>query len=97
MAFRIGMRVCCVNLINDTEFSPPPVGSISEVSNVFVTDKGVLNIELAEFPAPESDEYFAGWAARHFRPVVNRNASIEIFERMLTPSPALVKDLCGNE
>lgn len=64
----------------------PPLGEVCTVVAVFTIWNGNPHIELREFPAPESGECAAGWRADGFRPVVERKTSIEIFQRMLTPT-----------
>lgn len=60
------------------------------VSNVYTDDDGDLHIELVEYPSPARDGFTSGYLAHFFRPVRRRKTSIEVFEKMLNPSPVTI-------
>jgi hypothetical protein len=80
MTFRVGQKVVCVE-----NLSGPQKDDVCTIINVYLSDDDVM-IELAEFPNPEDDEYFAGWMAKYFRPAVEGKTDISIFTKMLTGS-----------
>ena len=42
-----------------------------------------LHIDIAEMPCAETDEYFRGYKAVAFRPVVERKTDISVFQEIL--------------
>lgn len=84
MAFRIGMRVVCIDPDYDPHPGAPQNGDVATILNIFSVGEECL-LELAEFPSPDSEEFYAGWCARFFRPV--RETSIECFKQYLAPTP----------
>lgn len=88
MMFRVGQKVVAIEdkCGRCGGVREPGKGDIGTVTNVYVDINGDAMIELAEFPAPEDPDFYPGWYARYFRPVVSRKTSIEIFQRMLKPS-----------
>lgn len=83
MMFRIGMKVVCI----DATPRKIPVavlqkGAIYTIVALPYCPDGEHGVELAEV---ESQAIFGFWKDR-FRPLVERKTSIEIFQRMLTPS-----------
>ncbi len=87
--FRIGQKVECVGYDGPDIGDPDPcvdalvIGAVYTVANVFVTPCGDLHLELDELPAPETEEYFAGFQAADFRPVVEKKTDISVFEEIL--------------
>jgi hypothetical protein len=90
MTFRVGQKVVRVAGVQVSDVPPPPLNTPVTVSNVYMTPVGELAVEILEYPAPETDEYFAGFAAEKFRPVVERKTDISIFQRMLSPNKETV-------
>jgi len=85
--FRVGQKVVRVSgERHPSEYSYvnyPPLNAPVTVANFYVAENGVDMVEIIEFPCPETDERYAGFRARHFRPVVDRPTDISIFTRML--------------
>ena len=67
-------------------FNLPVKGGVYTITNIYNADDGMLMLEFAELFAPISKWAIAGYWATAFRPVIERKTSIEIFQRMLTPS-----------
>jgi hypothetical protein len=91
MTFRVGQKVCRIGGGSKSRVTLPPLHEPVTVSNVFVTHWGNINIEIAEYPAPECAEFVAGFHSKYFRPVVERKTDISIFQRMLTPNKETVQ------
>lgn len=75
---------------------PLPVkGEVYTIATIHVDGTGPY-LSLLELKEETNEWWGEGWDSRAFRPVVERKADISVFTEMLTPSPALVKELCGN-
>jgi hypothetical protein len=93
MAFRLGQRMACVEDWNDKELYPaiyfPEKGKtytirgMPEAWDGKVTRTGLWLVEIHNILGPQGQEYC--FDPEHFRPLVARKTSIEIFQRMLTP------------
>lgn len=80
--FSEGQKVECI--IDGDE--GPRLGSISTVSREYTAYNGQVCIELVEYPAPQTDDHFAGYWAGAFRAVVESEADISVFTDMLNPT-----------
>jgi hypothetical protein len=102
MTFRVGQKVVCV----DADFSmyggkaPPnlPVEGGTYTLRGSVTNGLCIWWRLGEISNPTRDTELGimepAFAARRFRPVVERKTDISIFKKMLRP---VSKELCGND
>lgn len=79
-SFRVGQKVVWLGDVyallhpgDSTEVDDHPLeeGGIYTISNLYVTDDEVVMVELVEHPAPETDEFDAGFPAIDFRPAVS--------------------------
>ncbi len=90
--FRVGQKV--VRVSGKTKFADvklPPLGVPCTVINVFTPANGLLTIELAEYPRPETAEAYAGFVAKHFRPVVERKTDISSLQALLVPGTKILE------
>ncbi len=92
MAFRVGQKVVCVDdrpglLTGKRELRR---GEIYTITGFDTEDKRLEHpgLYLAETPEKfhPNWRFPVGWAPERFRPVVERKTSIEIFQRMLSPT-----------
>lgn len=84
--FHVGQKVVRFGgmPVRDDGVAPPPIGTVCTVANVyFVPFYCESAIELVEYPAPETPEWFAGFAAMYFRPAVEKKTDITVFEDIL--------------
>lgn len=85
MAFYVGQKVeRWRDAGNRYRVAAPPLRQTVTVSNVFSVPGGDM-IEIFEYPSPETDEYYAGFTAELFRPVVEKKTDISVFTEMLKP------------
>lgn len=94
--FRVGQKVVCVdtqnwNLWGKAACYPFPIkGCIYTVRGHSKDQEGVMGLLLQEIARPDyvffPEGHEVGFLARRFRAVAERKTSIEIFQRMLTPS-----------
>jgi hypothetical protein len=85
-AFHVGQKVVCIKQhTTDAGFTYPPVGTLGTVREIVTCPyTGRVGIRLVEHRLPlheDGDEYM--FSTKHFRPVVERKTSIEIFTAML--------------
>lgn len=107
MTFRVGQKVVCITIWGTEKIAArlgvllPRKGSVYIVRNF--DDRGscsalrvreILNPEIMHLEGIFAEPAFA---CIGFRPVVSRKTSIEIFTKLLTPSPARSRELCGND
>lgn len=93
MTFHVGQKVECIKAVHP-EWDEPPfltVGGVYTIENVYEPVEGQCALELVELPQPGNALVFPGFRAEHFRPIVERKTSIEVFERMLNPSKTEVE------
>lgn len=88
--FVVGQQVVCVEAQDDPEPPNPVFGQVYTVSWVGVCE-GHTQIDLAELPMPETDDFYRGYQAKAFRPVVERKTDISLFKAMLSPSKQTVE------
>jgi hypothetical protein len=85
--FRVGQKVARIggSEQNAIEYGRPfpAVGEPCTVSNIYMDDDGDLQIELIEYPSPATAEFYAGFLAELFRPIVSRPTSIEFAHEIL--------------
>jgi hypothetical protein len=101
MTFRIGQKVCCISNGCDTRWRGLHKPVVDEVYTIRamrlsrdLPSLGYLSCLLNEISNPinpHSGQEF-GFLCSRFRPVVERKTSIEIFQKMLNPSPEKVMD-----
>lgn len=94
MTFRVGQKVVCISAEYQRN-APPPypvVGTVATVSWVGIIaehidrDDNGLSIDLVEFPSPETNDYWRGYRAMDWRPIVERKTDITIFTEILRKS-----------
>lgn len=97
MTFRVGQKVVCIedNFQNPSYGVPQTLPKKGDVYTIRCVEIGTcgdygeeqLGLRFCEliFP-PTSCGHEFSFAARCFRPIVERKTSIEIFQRMLKPS-----------
>lgn len=91
MAFRIGQKVVCVDararisLYRAWIYNDAPVEGRVYTISAIVLDEGEDCLVLLEHPRSPRSQH-SGFAARRFRPVVERKTDISIFTKMLKPS-----------
>lgn len=87
--WHVVMQVVCIDDYVDPEQPPHPVpaiGAVCTLERIYVAHDGEVMVELVEFPSPETEDWYAGFVAKDFRPLVQRKTDISIFTRMLNPS-----------
>ena len=85
--FDIGQQVVALDHGNRNAY-PGPVptkGCVYTIANIYRAEDDTLMLELAEFPSPAEDGWYAGFVASYFRPL--RKTSIEVFTKLLAPAP----------
>lgn len=101
MGFHVGQKVVCVNgrwthpcasLVRDL----PRKGAVYHVRDIEGPDIGSIDcdfIRLIELRNPIASGMIKepSFAARNFRPVIERKTDISIFTRMLTPNKELIE------
>jgi hypothetical protein len=83
--WHVGMRVVCVEPDMPDDPDPSPrCGGVYTISNIYACpEDGEIMVELHELPSPETEDWWAGWRAKDFRPVQRRKTDISIFNAML--------------
>jgi len=84
MSFHVGQKVECIYKFRRQTYNgvaPPKVGQIYTVVDVTqgATQPGLVLAEIYHHNP-------LGWAARRFRPIIERKTDISIFTAMLNPS-----------
>jgi hypothetical protein len=83
--WKVGDRVVCVSGKPNPDYDRPipRLGGVYTISWVGLTDEGEVMIDLQEMPQPETEKFYRGVAAIHYRKVQPRKTSIAIFTAML--------------
>lgn len=110
MTFRVGQKVVCIQTVTEraaaswSQHKPryPAVGGVYTIRTLNMwPGRDVCLLTFDELNnahmVPSLCLIEPGFDARRFRPVVERKTSIEIFTKLLMPSPARSRELCGND
>lgn len=82
MTFRVGQKVVCVDA------SDAPMLRLNSIYTVvgILSDPWGEGLQVNETsPAAYGDDWWTGFRAERFRPIVERKTGISIFTKMLTP------------
>jgi hypothetical protein len=108
MAFHVGQKVARFAGSNHPKrrhIPSPKIGEPVTITNIFVAANGIEQIELKEYPAPDTEDFYAGFIAEFFRPLIERKSSTStgfeildgIRKRESVGEPVKIKIGCGND
>lgn len=98
MAFRVGMKVCCIDDVVHTEWHRPDIkyignldglrkGQVYTVRGMFMDHtEGRTMLRLVEIERNIWCGFEVGYSPLRFRPVVERKTDISIFQKLLVHS-----------
>lgn len=94
--FWVGQKVARIRTTPESEYWGVRKDMTFTVSS-FCDIHPHLGIFLCEVATAPHAGRCACWNKYGFRPIVERKTDISVFRRLLTPSPARSRELCGND